>query len=118
MTERRIEMKVLYHVDERAKWPLVLANVQNMQQYAKEHQGQFLIEIVANSEAVMDLTKENAAPALKELVKARVLVCACNHSLTANHIDAESLISGLRIVPSGVVEAAERQQEGYSYLRP
>jgi uncharacterized protein len=54
-----------------------------------------------------------------ELVKKGVEFRVCNFTLTSRKIDPKTLISDLKIVPSGVAEVASLQSnEGYAYLRP
>ena len=45
-------MKVIYHIDETDRWPLVLGNVKNMNAYYKEAKESCMIEVLANSAAV------------------------------------------------------------------
>ena len=116
-------MNVIYHVDEMAKWTLSLTNVQNMIQYYGEHGEAYEIEIVANSEAVAALTKDRAAelgllPALESFQGLPVQVAACANALRAQKIPAEALVEGVQVVPAGVVEIAQREAEGYRYLKP
>ena len=116
-------MKVLYHVDEGAKWALTLTNVQNMIAYYGEHGQAYEIEIVANSEAVSALTRDQAGergllPILEGFRGLPVRVAACANALRAQKIALESLWDGVQVVPAGVVEIARRETEGYAYLKP
>ena len=45
-------MKVIYHIDEMDRWPLVLGNVKNMTAYYHEQKESYTIEVLANSAAV------------------------------------------------------------------
>jgi uncharacterized protein len=54
-----------------------------------------------------------------QLIKQGVEFRVCNFTLTSRKIDPKTLISDLKIVPSGVAEVAGLQsKEGYAYLRP
>jgi uncharacterized protein len=54
-----------------------------------------------------------------QLIKQGVEFRVCNFTLTSRKIDPKTLISDLKIVPSGVAEVAALQsKEGYAYLRP
>ena len=44
-------MKVIYHIDEMDRWPLVLGNVKNMTAYYHEQKESYTIEVLANSAA-------------------------------------------------------------------
>jgi intracellular sulfur oxidation DsrE/DsrF family protein len=41
----------------------------------------------------------------------------CNITLTAVQLDAKTLIPGVTLVPSGVVQIADLQSKGFSYLK-
>jgi intracellular sulfur oxidation DsrE/DsrF family protein len=44
---------------------------------------------------------------------------ACNNTLSRRHIAASELVSGVKVVPSGIAELARLQaHEGYAYLKP
>jgi uncharacterized protein len=54
-----------------------------------------------------------------EMIKKGVEFRVCNFTLTSRKIDPKTLISDLKIVPSGVAEVAGLQsKEGFAYLRP
>nr|WP_122013186.1 DsrE family protein [Maliibacterium massiliense] len=112
-------MKVLYHVDERERWGMLLGNVANMLAYAKEQGTPFAIEVVANGPAVQDLVAQQSAleDRLAQIC-AQARICACNNALGMFGIAPETLYSFVRVVPAGVVEIAARQQEGYAYIKP
>lgn len=114
-------MKVLFHIDEREKWKLALGNVSNMVAHGRETGKVFEIEIVANSVAVMDLQGDPSSGfsgELEELHDSGVAICACRNALRNLQIDPQNLLPFIQVVPAGVVEIAERQQDGYAYLKP
>lgn len=116
-------MNVLYHLDEEKRWPLLLTNVSNMLLFGKQHQKEFHIEIVINARAVRQLKKEIAqelgyAKAFEELLAQGVIIAGCQNALRSSNINEADLQEGITLVPSGVVEIAEKQQEGYSYIKP
>ena len=64
---------------------------------------------------------EAAAPylsTLAELAQGGTVVAACQNALRANQIDPQQLPDFVRVVPAGVVEIAQRQEEGFSYIKP
>ena len=95
-------MKVVYHIDEMEKWDLLLANVRNMCAFYEAAGHAATIEVVANA-------------ALQE---AGVLLAVCANALAANGVGADALVPSAHVVPAGVVELAQRQQEGYAYIKP
>lgn len=72
---------------------------------------------------LIDGTKDkNGNPydiAVAELIKKGVEFRVCSFTLTSRKIDPKTLISDLKIVPSGVAEVSALQsREGFAYLRP
>lgn len=113
-------MKVLYHVDQVETWQLAAGNALNMEEYCRWEGVPCQMEIVANGPAVKGLV-EPAAPylsALAELAQGGTVVAACQNALRANQIDPQRLPGFVRVVPAGVVEIAQRQEEGFSYIKP
>ncbi|WP_080348184.1 hypothetical protein [Clostridium massiliodielmoense] len=51
-------MKVIYHIDNPAKWKLVLENAKNMLDEGNKSGKTFEIEILANSMAVISLKEQ------------------------------------------------------------
>jgi intracellular sulfur oxidation DsrE/DsrF family protein len=112
-------IKVIFHVDEMEKWTLALHNVQNM---LNALEGRDLtVEVLANSEAVRFYTvsDHNAASLqMSDLAKAGVLFAACNNALNSLGIQKDQLPEFIQVVPAGVLELAEKQQQGYAYIKP
>ncbi|MBR0577186.1 DsrE family protein [Proteiniclasticum sp. BAD-10] len=112
-------MNVLFHVDQSTLWPMVTANVKNMLDYGKAEGISFTIEVVANGEAVTDLSLEAPwLPRLQALAEDGVRVAACENALRAHGVKKEDLHGFVTTVPAGVVELALKQQEGYAYIKP
>ena len=116
-------MKVVYHIDEMEKWDLLLANVRNMCAFYEAAGHAATIEVVATAAAVRALTREAArdsgrSAAFAALQEAGVLLAVCANALAANGVGADALVPSAHVVPAGVVELAQRQQEGYAYIKP
>lgn len=113
--------KVIYHVDEVEKWPLTAANLTNMLENYRKNGVEYQIEVVANGEAVLGYT-ENAAANLKEkmepIAAEGIVFAACNNAMNSHGIKREDLFSFVTVVPAGVVELADRQADGYAYIKP
>ena len=41
-----------------------------------------------------------------------------NNALAANHLTAADIYQFITIVPAGVVELAQKQTEGFAYIKP
>lgn len=116
-------MNVLFHIDRSVNWNITVANVMNMLDYGKSENITFTIEIVANGEAVVELSNQASSEnkldeKLKAIADQGVIIAACNNALKAHNLNAADLHTFITIVPAGVVEIASKQAEGYSYIRP
>jgi intracellular sulfur oxidation DsrE/DsrF family protein len=111
-------VRVVFHVDEAAKWGLVLKNVDNLLLEIDRQTSQ--VEVVANGEAVEFY--QTPAPEHTELpgrlAGAGVLFTACRNALRDRGIPEGGLWPFVQIVPAGVLELALRQKEGYAYIKP
>ncbi len=104
-------MRVVFHIDEMNKWPLLLGNVKNFLLIEREA----TVEVVAYAEAVTYYVGDKELP--EELI-GRVDFVACGNALRAWEIETDQLPPHVRVVPSGVVEIIHKQKEGYYYIRP
>jgi intracellular sulfur oxidation DsrE/DsrF family protein len=117
-----VEYKVIFHIDELNKWNLVLKNVSNL--LAAIGNSSFQIEVLANAEAVKAYntsSKEidpNISNLSEELNAKGVKFVACNNALKGFGLQKEDINFFVDIVPAGVLELAEKQMEGYSYIKP
>lgn len=111
-----MSLKVIFHIDEEEKWKLLLANARNLRRDSTDT----VIEILANSVAVKELTQSNRAHEqdLSLLAEARVTFCACGHSLKGLGIESGTLFNFVKVVPVGVKELIEKQMAGYAYIKP
>ncbi|GAA0788231.1 DsrE family protein [Hathewaya limosa] len=115
-------MKVLYHIDNASKWKLTMENAKNMLDEGEKSGENFEIEILANSIAVVNLKEQIAINTklymqMDELIKRNVKFAACKKALTKFTIQQEELCAFVQIVPSGVVEVANKENEGYCYIK-
>ena len=109
------KLKVLFHVDEMEKWQLTLNNINNFLNGVEEAD----ILVVANAVAVKGYLPDfELYETIKELDQRGVVFSACNNALKGNNIDKEYVGEFVKIVPAGVIEIAQKQMEGYAYIRP
>lgn len=116
-------MKILFHVDEMSRWTTCVANVQNTLNYFAEHGVDGKLEVIANAEAVRGLSAgtSNDAEVLQALegfLAQGVRIAACRNAMNKQHLTEDDLLSEVVVVPAGIIALAERQQEGYAYIRP
>ena len=116
-------MKVVFHIDEPEKWKLGLTNAKNMAAYYESKGQGYTIEVLSNSGAVQQLVQAYARATgleddLQMLSDKGVVFAACNNALTSQKIAPETLFPFVVVVPAGVVELAEKQANGYAYIKP
>lgn len=116
-------MKILLHIDESNKWSLVLGNIKNVLASGEETNTNYEIEVLANSMAVFQLKEDiakntNILNQIDEYAKKGVIFAVCNNSLKKFNIAPNELISFCKVVPAGIIELAEKQSEGYLYIKP
>lgn len=116
-------MRVIFHVDEMEKWGTALTNAENLLDYCEERKKICVMEILANGEAVRLLAAENAEASgfsgrLQALSERTAVFAACNNALKKFRIDREALLPFVTVVPAGVAELVEKQEEGFAYIKP
>ena len=114
-------LKVIFHVDDAARWPLALGNAENLLRAAKEKREEIEVEILANAVAVRQYVQQPSLEVQQqmcELSQQKVQFAACNNSMHAQSISPASLLPFVQVVPAGVLELAERQSQGYAYIKP
>ena len=87
---------------------------------AAAHDREVLQAVVqAYRQGIADAILTGEEEKIRELLREEgVEIAVCNNALRKNGIAAEELTEGVRVVPAGVVELAERQFQGYAYIRP
>lgn len=116
-----MEYKVIFHIDENAKWPMVLGNIENLLNAAgTDH---IIAEVLANGEAVLkykDTAEDSggSAAAMISLHEKGVTFAACQNAMRANGLTKDELLGFVTPVPAGVMELVKRQAQGYGYIKP
>lgn len=102
---------------DQGKWNLALNNARNLQaDLGKENVD---IEIVVYGPGIGMLKADSlVANRILDAEAAGIKVVACQNTLRAQKIDKDDMINGIDYVPAGVVEIAQRQKQGWAYLRP
>ena len=115
-------IKTVYHVNDSED---ALAAMRNAKNHLKADPTA-KITFVTHSKGIDFLldgaTDKNGNPynvTVEELQAKGVDFRVCNNTLVSRKIDPKSVISGVKIVPSGVAELGKLQSsEGYVYLKP
>lgn len=111
--------KVIFHLNELAKWQTIIRNTQNLRDFYAERASFCTAEILANGEAVTALRKTETAlgESLRALAADGVVVAACNNALRGYQLEKTDLFDFVTVVPAGVAELAEKQFAGYAYIK-
>ncbi len=116
-------VNVVYHMNDSKVARMALNNIRN---HLNATNGQAHIVVVAHGDGVDFLLDgaedKNGNPyniTIEELMARGVDFRVCNNTLKARNIDPKKVVSGAKIVPSGVAEIARLEaEEGYVYLKP
>jgi len=101
-----------------AKWNLALNNAKNVQQDLGGPD-KTDIEIVAYGPGLNMLKFDSqVANRIQEAQAAGVKVVACGNTMKAQKVNKEDLVPGVDVVKAGVLEIGDKQQKGWSYIRP
>lgn len=116
---RAADTQVVVQVSDadQGKWNLALNNARNLQvDLGKDNVD---IEIVVYGPGIGMLKADSlVANRILDATAAGVKVVACQNTLKAQKLNKDDMLSGIDYVPAGVVEIAQRQKEGWAYLRP
>lgn len=116
-------MKILFHVDEESRWKVCLGNIYNTLKYYEDKEEKCAVEVVANAAAVRQLAQTGAKEAgifdeMSGYIAQGVRFIACRNALKGQNIQAQDLVKGVEVVEGGIIEIAEKQNEGWAYIRP
>lgn len=129
-------LKVLFHVNESARWQTVLVNISNFLKDVGRDSTD--IEVLANGEAVSifgngcllagegddgqkascGIGNGSFSDQTQKLSEAGVNFVVCRNSLESYSIDEDSLPAFVTVVPAGITEIVRKQAQGYAYIKP
>jgi intracellular sulfur oxidation DsrE/DsrF family protein len=102
---------------EPAKWNLALNNARNLQ--SDLGSANVEIEIVAYGPGIGMLKRDSTvATRVDEALTSGVKIVACENTMRAQKLTQPEMLPSIGYVGAGVVEIMQRQQQGWSYLRP
>jgi len=111
--------KVVFQVSDGdpKKWNLTLINAKNV--LTELGKNNVAIEIVTYGAATDMLRIESeVGPRVDEAIQSGVKVVACELSMRGLNITTADMLPHIRYTRSGVVYLMEKQEQGYSYIRP
>jgi intracellular sulfur oxidation DsrE/DsrF family protein len=103
--------------DDPQKWNLALNNAKNIQKdLGKDN---VTVEIVAYGPGINMLKFDSEVNnRLDDGMKDGIEFRACANTMKAKKLTEKDIFSGIKTVPSGVVEIITKQKQGWAYLRP
>lgn len=100
-----------------AKWEMALINARNVRKAYGDKP--IDVEIVAYGPGLkMFHNNSQVAVQLEAARKNGVKLLACGNTMSMTHTTRDELNRAVEVVPAGIVEIMERQQDGYAYVRP
>ena len=120
-TKAHNKIKVVFHLDsdQEPRLVLALANIKNL--FKEVPSQQCTVSIVANGKAVTLFRKDKVgerASEMKELRKLGVSFKMCRNALAKSKIEKSDLSEACEIVPAGILELINLQQQGFAYIKP
>jgi uncharacterized protein len=113
------KQRVIFQVSDNdpVKWGLALNNATNVQ--ADLGKDKVQIEIVAYGPGLEMLKAESkVADRLAGALDENVGLIACENTMTNTKVTKDDMYSGIAYVKAGVTHLMQRQQQGWSYIRP
>lgn len=109
-------MKVVIHVGRTDQWKVAVGNSKNLKSIREDA----IIEIVVNSGGInlFKTISQELREQLSLLSELNVKIKLCRNALNLYQIIESSLPDGVEVIPAGIVELVERQEEGYAYISP
>jgi intracellular sulfur oxidation DsrE/DsrF family protein len=111
--------QLVFHVSENnpQQWQLALNNAFAFQKNVGKDNAD--VEIVAIGPGLNMLKLDSkVADRISGALDHNIDVVACGETMAATKVTAADLIGGVRVVPGGLIEIADRQHAGWVYIRP
>ncbi|AMV60838.1 Hypothetical protein ADU72_0723 [Pediococcus damnosus] len=110
-------MKIVFHIDENEKWPTTISNIKNAINFAKEQSTVIMMIVVVNGPAIT----EYLTPEIRQFIESSedlVSFHACHNAMNSHQITANQLPSCVKVVPAGIIDLAQLQDQGFRYIKP
>lgn len=99
------------------KWNLALNNAKNLQDALGKDNVD--IEIVNYGPGIGMLKLDSSvANRIEEATSSGVKIVACENTMKAQKLTKADMLPTIGYVPGGVIEIMEKQEQGWSYIRP
>ena len=118
-TKGKGKYQIVFHISENSpqQWQIALNNAMSFQRNLGKDNTQ--VEIVANGPGLNMLKLESqVADRVAQALDLSIDVVACGETMKNTKVTGADLIGGVRVVPGGIIEIADRQRAGWSYIRP
>lgn len=117
LAQDKARMVIQVSDNDPAKWHLALNNAKNIQKDIGKDKVD--LEIVAYGPGIGMLKAESeVANRIQEAAESGVRVMACENTMRNQKLSKADMNTKVGYVSSGVVEIMQKQQQGYTYLRP
>ena len=114
-----MEAKIIFHINEMDRWQGLLSNAANLLAAYEGEDRAPLVEVLANGWAVGGyLLGAQHIEVMNLLADQGIVFTVCGNALKGQGITADRLAPFVTVVPAGVRELADRQMEGYAYIKP
>ncbi|MGX7198685.1 DsrE family protein [Enterococcus nangangensis] len=105
-------MKVVFHVDEVEKFAEASKNIRNL----FDSQPDIEIILVVNGSGIQSYELQSARNFIAQYPG--VSFHACNNAMKAFHLAKKDLPQGVEVVPAGVLDLIQLQEQGCAYIKP
>lgn len=118
--------KLVFHINEPQKWPMLLNNIHNTIQELQADNSSFNIVIIANAGAVQGYLDSEIRAKITELTihdkTEQLRFFACQNSLKGQEISQDDLNpkehqSIIKTVPVAIIALVEYQQQSFAYIK-
>lgn len=117
LAQDKARMVIQVSDNDPAKWHLALNNAKNIQKDIGKDKVD--LEIVAYGPGIGMLKAESeVANRIQDAAESGVQVMACENTMRNQKLSKADMNTKVGYVSSGVVEIMQKQQQGYTYLRP
>jgi intracellular sulfur oxidation DsrE/DsrF family protein len=116
-----VKTKVVFHLDwdQEERLLMALENAKNLLKAIPSQQSN--VQMVANGKAVNLFRKDRAtnyATEMENLHNQGVHFRACRNAMAKNNLEKSNLLEFCEIVPAGILELINLQNEGFAYIKP
>ncbi len=105
-------MKVVFHVDELGKWKEARGNIKNLLKLDDSVE----VVLLVNGEGIKGYTLKEEKAFIEKYPQ--VHFHACNNAMKGFDVTKEEMPESVKVVPAGVMDLIELQNNGYAYIKP